>query len=163
MHAYQKFQKNYQRVEIQTADPLKIVVLLYEGAIKNLNQATRLMADDRTAACARIGKTQDIVNYLRNSLDHAQGGEIAFNLERLYEYVRDLLNDATIHADCAKVKEAVSLLQTLLEGWRGISTGQTEHDAGALGLERGEGPGLGGAAGAGNGMPGATVSISMMG
>ena len=129
MHAYQKFQKNYQRVEIQTADPLRIVVLLYEGAIKNLNQATRLMQEDRTLACTRIGKTQDIVNYLRNSLDHAQGGEVAFNLERLYEYIRDLLNDATIHADTAKVKEATSLLQTLLEGWRGISGTSTETDA----------------------------------
>lgn len=126
MHAYQKFQKNYQKVEIQTADPLRIVVLLYEGAIKNLNQATRLMEEDRATACTRIGKTQDIVNYLRNSLDHAQGGEVAFNLERLYQYIRDLLNDATIHADVAKVREAVGLLQTLLEGWRGISTNSTQ-------------------------------------
>jgi flagellar secretion chaperone FliS len=122
MHAYQKQQRHYQKVEISTADPMKIVVLLYEGAIKNLNQAVhRIDSGDNDAASAKIIRTQDILNYLRNSLDHQRGGEISLNLERLYEYMRDTLNEAAIRADSAKLREVTALLQTLLEGWRAVA------------------------------------------
>lgn len=117
MRPYQK----YQQVNITTADPLQIVVLLYEGAIKNLNQWLLLTGTDDELASARLIRTQEIINYLRVSLDHAQGGEIAFNLERLYDYMRDRLNEANLNRDRGKVQEVINLLQTLLEGWHGIS------------------------------------------
>jgi flagellar secretion chaperone FliS len=115
-------QQHYQRVEITTADPIRIVVLLYEGAIRNLNQACRLMGEDNETASMRISRALDILNYLRNALDHQKGGEIAANLERLYEYMRDLLSEANIRRDTDKIKEVITLLQTLLDGWRGIAT-----------------------------------------
>ncbi|MEN6625140.1 MAG: flagellar export chaperone FliS [Candidatus Sumerlaeia bacterium] len=111
----------YQQVNITTADPLQIVVLLYEGAIKNLNQWLLLTGTDDELASARLIRTQEIINYLRVSLDHAQGGEIAFNLERLYDYMRDRLNEANLNRDRDKVQEVINLMQTLLEGWHGIS------------------------------------------
>ncbi len=111
----------YQQVKITTADPLQIVVLLYEGAIKNLNQWLMLIDTDADTASARLVRTQEIINYLRTSLDHAQGGEIAFNLERLYNYMRDRLIEVNLVRDRAKVQEVIGLLQTLLEGWHGIS------------------------------------------
>lgn len=110
----------YQQVKITTADPLQIVVLLYEGAIKNLNQWLMLIDTDADTASARLMRTQEIINYLRTSLDHSQGGDIAFNLERLYNYMRDRLIEANLQLDRAKVQEVVGLLQTLLEGWHGI-------------------------------------------
>lgn len=126
MHGYQK----YQRINVSTADPLRIVIMLYEGAIKNLNQALRLIDGNAAEAGNKIVRAIDIVNYLRNSLDHSKGAEIASNLERLYDYVRDLLTRANIHRDAALIQEGISLLQTLLEGWRGILSNQaTEHDA----------------------------------
>jgi flagellar protein FliS len=122
--------KKYQQVNISTADPLRIVIMLYEGAIKNLNQALRRLEDNPKEAGERIGRTMDILNYLRNSLNHEKGGEISVNLERLYEYMRDILNEANIHRDHTKVREAIALLQTLLEGWRGLLSGQTtEHES----------------------------------
>lgn len=111
----------YQQVKITTADPLQIVVLLYEGAIKNLNQWLMLIDTDVDTASARLMRTQEIINYLRASLDHSHGGEIAFNLERLYNYMRDRLIEANLQRDRAKVQEVIGLLQTLLEGWHGIS------------------------------------------
>jgi flagellar protein FliS len=118
MQPYQK----YQKVNVSTADPLRIVILLYEGAIKNLHQAIRLLEENAAyEASAKINRTQDIVNYLRGCLDHEKGGEIAFNLDRLYVYMRDALIQANIHRDQARLREVIKLLQTLLEGWRGIS------------------------------------------
>jgi flagellar protein FliS len=125
----QPFQ-TYQRMAVSTADPLRIVMLLYEGAIKNLNQAATLLDRDAETASARISRTLEILNYLRSVLDHEKGGEIAFNLERLYEYMRDTLAQANIQKDEGRLREVVGLLQTLLEGWRGIrqSSAQTEID-----------------------------------
>jgi flagellar protein FliS len=120
MQAYKK----YQRVNVSTADPLRIVIMLYEGAIKYLNQARRLLEEDGPESGQRIGRTLEIVNYLRNSLDHEQGGQISINLQRLYDYLQDILNEANIHRNGEKIDEAISLFQTLLEGWRGIIAGQ---------------------------------------
>jgi flagellar protein FliS len=122
--------QHYQRVNISTADPLRIVIMLYEGAIKNLNQALRLLDANVAEAGARIGRALEIIHYLHNALDHEKGGDIAANLQRLYDYLRDILNEANIRHDHAKIREAIALLQTLLEGWRGILSGQTtEQDA----------------------------------
>lgn len=117
--------QNYQHIDVSTAEPLRIIVLLYEGAIKNLNQAARLFPTDANTASARLNKALDIINYLRNSLDFEQGGDVAFNLGRLYEYMRDVLAHANISRDVEKIQEVIGLLQTLLEGWRGIATNHT--------------------------------------
>jgi flagellar secretion chaperone FliS len=126
--------QTYQRVNISTADPVRIIVLLYEGAIKNLNQGIRLMDDDGDTSSAKLSRTLEIINYLRNALDHEKGGEIALNLGRLYDYMRDTLAQANIQRDKDKIKIVISLLQTLLEGWRGITSNQTT-DSDALPLE----------------------------
>lgn len=124
--------QNYQRVNVSTADPVRVVVLLYEGAIKNLNQSIRVMGTDIETASAKLTRTLEIINYLRSVLDHEKGGEIATNLERLYEYMRDTLSEANIRHDTEKIQSVIGLLQTLLEGWRGIvasqgGEGETEH------------------------------------
>jgi flagellar secretion chaperone FliS len=122
--------QNYQRIGISTADPVRIVVLLYEGAIRNLHQAVRAFGQNNELASVKINKTLDIINYLRNALDHERGGEIAFNLERLYEFMRDELSEANLKLDKEKIQGVTGLLQTLLEGWRGVvSNATTAGDA----------------------------------
>jgi flagellar protein FliS len=126
--------QNYQKINISTADPVRIIVLLYEGAIQNLNQTARLFGKDNETASAKLARTLEIINYLRSALDHEKGGEVAFNLERLYDYMRDTLAEANTKRDTAKVQEVIKLLQTLLEGWRGIVSNQTtESDTNPFG------------------------------
>ena len=112
--------QNYQRINISTADPVRMIVLLYEGALKNLNQAIPLMGVDNMSASVKITRTLDIINYLRNVLDFEKGGEIAVNLARLYDYMRNTLALANINQEQEQVKTVIGLLQTLLEGWRGV-------------------------------------------
>lgn len=103
------------------ADPTKVIVLLYEGAIRNLNQTlAHFEAGRRTQASERITKTLKIVQYLSTSLNHEKGGEIAKNLENLYDFVRDTLALANIEANTEKVKSAIAVLEPLLEGWQKI-------------------------------------------
>lgn len=127
----QSYQK-YQVTEIKTSDPVRIVVLLYEGAIKNLNQTIRLWkSDNAAAASAKLLKTQEIIRYLSSTLDFEKGGEISQNLARLYDYMRDQLNEANINKDEALTEGVIALLQTLLDGWQGIAGQQAEANANA--------------------------------
>lgn len=95
--------------------------MLYEGAIRYALQAIEhFNADRRNEGSDRIKRVLDIVHYLTNTLDHEKGGEVAVNLERLYEFVRDTLSAANIESDVEKIQNAIEVLKTLLEGWSGI-------------------------------------------
>lgn len=118
MNPYQ----TYQRTSIQTSDRTQVIVLLYEGAQKNLNLAiAQLESGTReTEWSNKLAKTLEIINFLSNALDFERGGEIAQNLANLYDYMRDIITQANIKREVAPLREAHDLLGTLLEGWRGI-------------------------------------------
>jgi len=112
---------SYKRTSIQTADRRKLVVMLYEGAIKNLRQARAFMeAGQLNEQGVKINKTLEIIKFLDNALDHAQGGEIASRLAALYAYMRDTLILANVEKKLERIDEVINLLNTVLEGWRGI-------------------------------------------
>lgn len=125
-----KAYRSYQRVRIATSDPTKIIVMLYEGSLRNLYQAIEhFKSDRRHEGSDRITRTLDIVHYLGVTLDHEKGGDVAANLARLYDFIRDTLCEANIHADADKIHVAINVLQTLLEGWQGIMTKEGEEPA----------------------------------
>ncbi|OPZ20483.1 MAG: Flagellar protein FliS [candidate division BRC1 bacterium ADurb.BinA364] len=112
---------SYRRTDIQTADRRKVIVLLYEGAIANLNKALACMqAGEFQQMSIFINKTLDIVKFLDNALDMSQGGEIAANLRNLYVFMRDTLMRANIDKDSESIDTVIGLFGTLLEGWRGV-------------------------------------------
>lgn len=111
----------YRKASVQTSDPIKLVVMLYEGSIRNLRQAIDHINNDRRAqGSERICKTLDIVNYLYNCLDFEKGGEISENLARLYDFMRESLAEANLHLDIEKIEAAIDVLVTLLDGWKGV-------------------------------------------
>ena len=124
--------EGYKRTNIRTADRRKIVVLLYEGAIANLNKAVAcLQTKRREEASVLINKTLEIIRFLANALDFQNGGELALRLDSLYAYMRDTLALANVECDCEKVAGVTGLLNTLLEGWRGILEQPGEEAAAA--------------------------------
>jgi flagellar secretion chaperone FliS len=114
----------YQRNAILTASPEKLVKLLYEGAIRNLERSKSGLSDARTARSPEVGQSLGraigILGELRASLDHAAGGTIAKDLDRLYEYGLDQLSRANLTRDPAGVTNTLQVLRTLKEGWDGI-------------------------------------------
>jgi flagellar protein FliS len=114
--------EQYARTDIQTSDPRAVVVLLYEGAIKFLGKAAdAARADARREMSEYILKTQKIIQFLTTALDFDEGGEIASNLERLYAYVRDTLNEANLHASADQLEEVIALFKPLLDAWRDVA------------------------------------------
>jgi flagellar protein FliS len=112
----------YQRTQIATADRRRIIVLLYEGAITRLEQAKdAVRRGDADRRVISVNKALDIIHLLRSGLDFESGGDIALNLQRLYDYVRDIVAEGNISGETEKLDEAIHLLSMLLVAWRAIS------------------------------------------
>src|SRR5438094_6491075 len=100
----------YQHSQVTHADPVQLIVLLYEGALSRIAQGhQRLQEKDRLQAGIAISKAQAIVGELQQSLNMEAGGDIAENLRSLYAYLHDLLVKATIESQVEPLEEAANL------------------------------------------------------
>lgn len=109
---------NYLENEILSADPLKLVVFLYRGALDSISCARRhLAACDILSRSRSITKAMEITAELLQSLDMNAGQEISLSLARLYDYVLSLLAAANAEQTDAPLAEAERLLSGLLESW----------------------------------------------
>ena len=108
----------YKEDTIITAPREKLLLMLYEGALRNLNIASKCLEKNNRAGFGfHIGKGQAIIAELLNSLDHDVGGEITRNLEKLYLFIIDRLIKANLSNAGRGVNESVRILETLKEGW----------------------------------------------
>ena len=88
----------YRQTAVETATPTRLVVMLYDGAIRFLSSALPEMHARRYDAQTRlIGRAQAIIAHLRDTLDFARGGSVARDLETCYIALYDALTDANIH------------------------------------------------------------------
>jgi flagellar biosynthetic protein FliS len=111
----------YQRNKYDTASPHKLILMLYEGAIRFSDQAVKsLNSGDIIETNRFLQKAQDIIYELIACLNHKEGGEIASNLHNIYLYVIDLLVKANTEKDAAKIEEAISLIASIKSAWEQI-------------------------------------------
>jgi flagellar protein FliS len=111
---YQK----YKQTSVTSASREKILLMLYEGAMKFTKLAIKAMEEKKIAERGiNIGRAYDIVMELNNTLDHKVGGEIASQLEQLYMFMMEQYTKANIHSDVAPLQANLKLLQTLYDGW----------------------------------------------
>jgi flagellar protein FliS len=104
---------------VKTANRGQILLMLYEGAIKNVKLAS--LAIDRKDVAAKgmhIGKAHDIINELTATLDFEIGGDIARNLERLYNFIVEQLVKANLENSKEPLVSCQKVLETLLDGWK---------------------------------------------
>ena len=124
---YAQAAASYQRNAVLTASPEKLVKLLYDGAIKNLEKSKVGLSDTKTARSPEVGQSlsraMGILGELRASLDHAAGGQIAKDLDRLYEFSLDQLSQANLTRTPNGVNNSLQVMRTLQEGWNGVITG----------------------------------------
>jgi flagellar protein FliS len=112
----------YQDTAVTTQSSGRIVVLLYEGAIKFLKMALReIESQNPEGKGVYITKAIDIIYELNTVLDMKAGGEIAQNLRSMYTFMIQHLNKANLKQDANRVKEVLGLLEELNEGWRAIA------------------------------------------
>ncbi len=117
----------YAKVGVETgvlaASPHRLIVMLFEGAETALRTAlVQMAARDIPAKGRSISKAINIIdNGLRASLDTKAGGEIAGNLEALYEYMNNRLLQANLNNSEEMVQEVLKLLGELKGAWESIA------------------------------------------
>jgi flagellar protein FliS len=108
----------YFETEIMTADPVRLVQLLYRGAMESVAASRRHLAAGAIRERSRqINKALGIVHELLETLDRERGGEIARNLAGLYAYMSTRLIEANAQQIDAPLAEVETLLATLAEAW----------------------------------------------
>jgi len=109
---------HYKRQDIQTATPGKLVVMLYDGALKHLDLAkSAYEQNDYESKVHAIGKCRAIVLELLGALDFDKGGDIAKNLQSVYLYTLGRLRDADMKKDTQALLETRHILADLREAW----------------------------------------------
>ncbi|MBN2737925.1 MAG: flagellar export chaperone FliS [Spirochaetales bacterium] len=117
--------KAYRETQIKTATPGKLIIMLYDGAIKNVRNAISLIEEKSKkfdAVNNHIIKAQDIISELMVSLNFEEGGEIAKNLFSLYMYMNKQLLEANLKKDIEPLKEVQRHLSELREAWAQIDS-----------------------------------------
>lgn len=122
----------YKKTQINTASQGKLIVMLYDGAIKFLTIANENM-NPKTYDIANnnIIKAQDIITELISSLNIGQGGEVAQNLLSLYIYFKKRLLEANMQKDSAIINEVLTHLKGLRDAWNEISAKEKGNEQAA--------------------------------
>jgi len=139
--AYTNAISTYRETKVKTASQGQLITMLYEGAVKSLDQALDLLGlnargkrnpENIERISNAILKTQEIITELTVSLDFEQGGEIAQNLFSLYTWFNKELVEANIAQDMNRVMTVRNLLNELRSAWAEIAAKSTPEATGKV-------------------------------
>jgi flagellar protein FliS len=118
----------YKETAVNTASPAKLVVMLYEGAVRFLTRAAgEIRSRDLVGKAESISRAVAIIQHLRLTLDKDKGQNIAHELDRLYEYALSRVLDGSTRLEAGAIEEAIKLLSNLLPAWEEIARKEQEQ------------------------------------
>lgn len=125
MYAMRKEIRQYRQAghlaEAAIADPHRLIQMLFEGALERIAVARGAMVNGSIRVKGeQLGKAIAIIDALRAMLDHQQGGDLAANLDALYEYMNRRLLAGNLHNDPEALSEVIKLLREIKSGWDGV-------------------------------------------
>jgi len=113
--------KKYQKTQVTTASREKVLLMLYEGAIKFIKQAKAAMAAGKVGDKGTyISRSTAILSELMVTLDFKSGGQIAVDLENLYVFMIDKLIEGNINNDPECLDHVEKILMTLYQAWKDV-------------------------------------------
>jgi flagellar protein FliS len=113
----------YRDATISTQQRGKLVVMLYDGAIRFLRIAKdKLREKDYALKGVYIGKAQDIVAELNNSLNMEVAPRLANDLRALYNFIYRHLNEANIERNATKIDDCIRILDDLRGAWEQVAS-----------------------------------------
>lgn len=112
---------------VSSADPHKLILLLYQGALLSISTAkNQILRKDIPAKGKSISQAITIIEEgLKASLDRSVGGDLARNLSDLYEYMIQRLLIANLKNDVSVLDEVSHLLSDLKGAWEQIRPAAT--------------------------------------
>jgi flagellar protein FliS len=128
--AYQNAVSTYKETKIKTAGQGQLIIMLYDAAVRQLDEALFLLKTNDTGGkkepgkIEKIGKaivkTQEIISELMVSLDFEQGGDLAINLFSLYTWFNRELIEANISQDAKRISIVRNNIDDLRNAWQEI-------------------------------------------
>jgi len=111
----------YRQINVTTADPVRLILMCYEGAIGSLKIAKeKCLSGEYEAKAKAVQKTQNIITELLCALNFEKGGQIARNLEALYNYMLRRLLEADLKKDIKIIEELIYFFEELESAWKEI-------------------------------------------
>ncbi len=124
-HAMNQYKQVGTGVSAAAADPHQLITMLFDGALEKIAIAKGAMARRAIAEKGqKIGSAIAIIDGLRASLDKEKGGEIANNLDALYEYMQRCLLKANAENDTQLLDEVSGLIKDVKSAWEAIAPEQ---------------------------------------
>lgn len=118
MYSKPKALASYSRIANTETDPLKQIIMLYDGVIKFLNlAAAAIETGDLPAKAEHSNRALDIISYLQSILDFERGGSVAPALDNLYRQITILILRASAELDADLMRRAAALLTPVREAW----------------------------------------------
>lgn len=112
---------------VEHASPHQLTAMLFDGALSRIASARGHMDRNEIAPKGEcVSKAIDIIEGLRTSLDHQRGGELATNLEALYDYMVRRLMQANAQNDPRGLDEVSNLLRQIKDAWDAIPAEQRQ-------------------------------------
>jgi len=123
MSAHQPVANRYKEIAITTANPLQLVVMLYDGAIHSLQEAQEhLRRKDISSRSRCVNRAIAIVSELQSCLNFQDGGNIAVSLDRLYSYMKQRIFMGNLQQKPEPLAEVVVLLESLRSAWGEVAS-----------------------------------------
>ena len=118
----------YQQTSIQTASGPKLVVMLYEGAIRFLNRAADDIRNrDLVSKAQSVNRAMAIIQHLQLTLDSQKGQDMARELDRIYSYTISRILEGSTKLNVSAIEEAINVLSNLLPAWEEIAKREQEQ------------------------------------
>ena len=109
----------YREVAVKTANPLQLVVMLYDAAILSLQDARKYIRNkDIQGRSLSLNRSISIISELQSCLNRKEGGEIASSLDRLYDYMKRRIFKANVDQSMQPLEEIEGLLENLRSAWK---------------------------------------------
>lgn len=116
--AFTEYQQTNAATAVMDASPHQLTQLLLKAAMDKLSVAVGAVErNDIQLRVASIARAIDIVMELKSTLDVEKGGDVAAELDRLYQFVLDQLLDANLQSDPSKLQAAREIIVTIHEAW----------------------------------------------
>ena len=113
----------YKKTNVGTAGKIDLVIMCYEKTIQFLNQArVHFEENELEKKAMKMQKALDIISELHCSLNFEKGGQIAKNLDAIYNYLNRRLIQCDIQRDLTIFDEVILILSELKEAWEGMAS-----------------------------------------
>ncbi len=126
--------KQYRSVQFTTVDRGRLLLMMYDGGLKFLKLAKEgIEANDIPKFSRFLSKGQAVIAELMNTLNFEKGGQIARDLDRLYDFMLYYLTEANLQKDGTKIQRVIDLLDTVASAYREIiESGKAESELAEL-------------------------------